>query len=154
MTSKIHLEKNITLNFDDSGGTARDLTGDMVPGSLSINGIMFEQIDMTAISDAVHKFVAGQGDLTIGAQFYMNNTATTGAFTVLNPMNGKEGTLTLAFGQAGAAPTNGDPELESEFTLFIQGFPISGGRVLIDAQWKPGPNASTTAAGFWTTVGA
>lgn len=154
MTSKIHLEKNITLSFDDSNSIGRNLTHDMVPGSLSINGIVLEQIDMTAVSDAVKKYVAGQGDLTIGAQFYLNNTATTGAFTVLNAMNGAEGTLTIEFGQNGAAPTNGDPRLRSEFTLFIQSFPISGGRALIDAQWKPGPSASTTVAGFWTTVGA
>ena len=149
---KNKLEIASTLNYDDTGGVARDLSCDIVPGSLSVNGITYEEINMTGICNAVDNFIAGRGSLDVSCQFYMNDTATTGAWTVLSAQNGARAstgyTLTIAMGSAGQAPESGDPELEGEFGLF--GLPVSnnGGAWICTATFKP--NSGTAPA--WGTV--
>lgn len=152
MAGKNKIETGLRIQYDDTGGTARDLSGDLVPGSLAVNGFTYEEIGMTGVSDAVENFLAGRASLDIAAQFYVNDTATTGAFTVLSAQAGTNTstgyTLTVQFGSAGAAPTTGDPELEGEFGLF--GIPVSwnGGAAIMSATFKP--NSSTAPA--WGTV--
>lgn len=141
------LSKYVTLNFDDSGATARDLTGDLLPDTLAGVGLDYEEVDMTGQSDDLKAAMGGQGDGTITAQFHMNDTATTGAFTVLNGMINSSGTLTIAYG-TGAVPTTGDPEWEGEYTLFSAPVSLTGGRAVISATWKPSPGASPA----WGTV--
>lgn len=141
------LSKYITLSYDDSGSTARDLTADMLPDTLTGVGLDYEEVDMTGQSDDLKSAMGGQGDGTISAQFHMNDTATTGAFTVLSGMMNSSGTLTIAFG-TGAVPTTGDPEWEGEYTLFSAPVSLTGGRAVITATWKPSPGASPA----WGTV--
>lgn len=141
------LSKYITLSYDDSGATPRDLTADMLPDTLTGVGLDYEEVDMTGQSDDLKSAMGGQGDGTISAQFHMNDTATTGAFTVLSGMMNSSGTLTIAFG-TGAVPTTGDPEWEGEYTLFSAPVALTGGRAVITATWKPSPGASPA----WGTV--
>lgn len=135
------LSKYVRLWFDDSGGTPRDLSGDLIPDTLSGVGLDYEEVDMTGQSDDLKSAMGGQGDGTITAQFHMNDTASTGAFTVLNGMINSTGTLTIQYGTAGA-PAAGDPEWEGEYTLFSAPVNLSGGRSIINATFKPSPGAS------------
>ena len=119
MAGKNHLEKSFRLLFDDSGGTQRDLSGDLVVGSCNLAN-EYNQVSMHGVSEAFETMLAGYAQAPVTAEFYLNDTATTGAYTVLQGMAGNNtgGTLTLQFGQNGSAPTTGDPEWEGEYILF------------------------------------
>jgi hypothetical protein len=78
----------------------------------------------------------------------MNDTATTGAFTVLKAMVGEVGTLTLQWGSNGATPSTGDPEWEGEYTLMQANIVFDGGKAVVDCTFQPG--SSTAPA--WGTV--
>lgn len=142
------LERFITVTIDDSGGTARDLSADVVPGSMNgLGGKIYDEIEMTGISDSHKHFLAGFWSHEFTAQFYMNDTATTGAFTVLSNIVGSVGTLTIAFG-TGAAPTGGDPEWEGEYLLPEDPVQIAGGKAVLAVRMIPG----SSTAPSWGTV--
>jgi hypothetical protein len=157
MAGKNHVERSFRISWDDSGtgsGTARDLSADLIPGSVSGGGLTFDQVDMTGVSQFVRNFLAGHADSTISAQFHMNDTATTGATTVLNGSTPSTtvigiGTLTLQWGQNGAAPTSSDPEWEGEYVLVQNDITPSGGTFVHQVTWRP--YGSTAPA--WGTVG-
>ena len=135
--SKDKIERGFRIWFDDANPTARDLSGDLLPGTVSGGGKVFDEVDMMGVSEGFHNFLANYWDSEITAQFHMNNTATTGAFTVLSAMEGKTGTLTLQWGIAGAAPVAGDPEWEGEYVLLEAPASIAGGAAVMTARWKP-----------------
>lgn len=141
------LERFVTLTWDDSATAPQDLSSDMVPGSLSGPGFTAPEVRMTGVSEQSENYQADRKDAEVSAQFYMNDTATTGAFTVLSASQGLVGTLTIAFG-TGAVPTTGDPEYEGEHILLDTGIAIQGGAMVINARWKPG----ATTAPSWGTV--
>lgn len=153
MAGKNKIETGVCILYDDTGGTARDLSNDLVPGSLSINGLTYEEIGMTGVKDAVTNFLLGRGSIDISAQFYMNDTATTGAFTVLNAQNGANAstgnTLTIQFGSAGASPTTGDPELEGDFIVAALPTSNNSGAMIQTARFLP---LSGGTAPAWGTV--
>lgn len=148
MAGKNKIERSFRIKWDDSGTTARDLTGDLVPGSLRGGGIKLDEVEMTGVSEAVKNYLAGHGDAPVQAQFYLNDTATTGAHTVLSGTQGVVGTLTLQYGANGAAPTTGDPEFEGEYTYFGGDVTFVGGKAVINATFKPG----TATPPAWGTV--
>lgn len=148
MAGKNKIEKAIRILFDDSGGTQRDLSGDLVPGSLAGPSEAADEVEMTGVSDAMRNFLGGHKDSEVSGQFYMNDTASTGAFTVLKGMVAKTGTLTINFGSDGAAPTTGDPSWEGEYTLLQANVQLAGNKPVIAARWKPG----TSTAPAWTTL--
>lgn len=156
MAGKNHIERSFRILWDDTGdgaGTARDLSGDLVRGSVSGGGLVFDEVDMTGVSELVVNFLAGHANSTISAQFHMNDTATTGATTVLNgsmpsaTVIGK-GTLTLQWGQSGAAPTTSDPEWEGEYQMVSNEITPSGGTFVHSVTWRP----SGSTAPAWGTV--
>lgn len=149
MAGKNHVEKSFRILWDDSGGTARDLTGDLVPGSVSGGGLVFDEADMTGVSETVYNFLADRAMSEIAGNFHLNDTATTGAFTVLKATGGVVGTLTLQWGQNGAAPTTGDPEWEGEYVLLSNNVTSDGNKPVINCNWKP--SGATPPA--WGTVG-
>jgi hypothetical protein len=144
---KNKIERALTLSFDDSGGTARVLTPSLIIGSASIGGAVFDSVDLTAVADSIKNGSFGWGTANITAKFYLDDTADTGAFTVLKAAP-YVGTLTIAVGSNGAAPSTGDPEWEGEYTLL--GFPLAtdGGRLTGTATWEP--SGATPPA--WGTV--
>ena len=148
MAGKNHIERSFRIYFDD-GVTARDLTASLIPGSVTGGGKMLDEVDMTAVSDTMKSYLAGHADSEVSAQFHLDDTATTGAFTVLMGMEGTGGTLTLQWGQSGSAPTTGDPEWEGEYVLMQADCAINGGKAVINARWRP--QAGQTAAA-WGTV--
>ena len=139
-------ERWVTVIWDDSGESPQDLTGDLVPGTLSGGGLTFDEVDLTGVSEAVKNFLAGHGESEISAQFHLNDTATTGASTVLNGSAGGTGTLTIAWG-AGAAPTTGDLEWEGEYVLLGAPVVLSGNKFVHQCRWKP---TGSTAPAFGT----
>lgn len=148
MAGKNHVERSFRIMVDDSGGTARNLSGDLVPGSVSGGGLTFDEADMTGVSESVKNFLAGHANSEITANFHMNDTATTGATTVLNGKVGSAGTLTLQWGQAGAAPTTGDPEWEGEYVLLSNNVQLDGNKFVHACVFKP----SGSTAPAWGTV--
>jgi hypothetical protein len=151
MAGKNKIERGFRLLWDDLGtgaGTARDLSGDLVPGSVSGGGLVFDEVEMTGVSESVKNFLAGHASAEVSARFHLNDTATTGAFTVLTGSDGGYGTLTLQWGSSGAAPTTGDPEWEGEYVLLNCRAVMDGGRAVMEARWLP--QGSTAPA--WGTV--
>ncbi len=139
-------ERWITLKQDDTAGTPRDLSGDLVPGTLQIGGLVFDEAEMTGVSDALHNFLADHANSDGGADFYLNDTATTGAHTVYAGVVGKTGTLTVDFG-SGAAPVTGDPEWGGEYLVTGAPMGLAGNKPVLHVKWKP----TGSVAPAWTT---
>lgn len=142
------IERFVRTSIDDSGGTPRDLSADLVPGSINgLGGKVFDEIEMTGVSDAHKHFLAGHWSHEFSAQYYMNDTASTGAHTVISGVLGSVVTLTIQFG-TGAAPTAGDPEWEGEYLMVEAPVQIQGGKAVLAVRMIPG----TSAAPAWGTV--
>ena len=150
MAGKNHVERSFLILVDDSGTTARDITGDLIPGSLTGGGLTLDQVDMTGVSETVRNYLAGHAEAQISGQVHMNDAATTGAHTVLSGIDGgAAGTVTLQWGQNGAAPTGSDPEWEGEYVLTTYGpMTFTGGRAVMPFTFAPG----TSTAPAWGTV--
>ena len=142
------LGRHVRLWVDDSTGTPRDLSDDLVPNTLSGIGLTPEEVDMTGQSASIKQARAGVSDSSVTGQFYMNDTADTGAYTVLEGVQGSEGTLTSQFGTDGA-PATGDPEWEGEYVLMDMSVGITGGAAVMNCLFKPAPG-STPAWGTAT----
>lgn len=147
MAGKNKTERGFRILVDNSAGAAQGLTGDLVPGSLTGGGITLDEVEMTGVSEAVKNYLFGHGNSEITGQFYLNDTATTGAFTVLKAAP-YTGTITLQWGSTGAAPTAGDPEWEGEYVILSSGVSFNGGAAIINARFLP--TGSTAPA--WGTV--
>jgi hypothetical protein len=140
-------EKGAYIFWDDVGTSARNITGDLVRGSLSI-GDEFEGVDMTGVSEELVNYLDGHRSVEVSARFHANDTLTTGASTVLNLTTNVAGTFTLQIGDAGASPGAGDLELEGEMILVTNDFTVDGNKIVHDARWLP-----TGTGGFaWGTV--
>lgn len=146
MAGKNKTERGFRIYFDDMA-TARDITDSLIEGSVTI-GRTVARVDMTGVDDVMRHFLAGYQDAPVSAKFYLDDTATTGAWTVLDGMIGSVGTLTLQFGSDGATPTTGDPEWEGEYRLVDVPISTEGGRIVITATWVVG----TSTAPAWGTV--
>lgn len=150
-TGKNKVEKGFRLWFDDSGATARDLSGDLVPGSVSGGGFTFDEADMTGVSNAAYNYLKGHAMSEIGANFHINDTATTGSSVVINGHNtgAGTGTLTLQWGASGAAPTTGDLEFEGEYVLLDAKIALDGNKFVYQCIFKP---TGATAPAFGTVA--
>lgn len=148
MAGKNKLARNTTLSWDDNVPTARDLTGDLIADSLNGPGFTAGEIDMTGSSETVGNYFADRKENTITANIHANDTATTGASTVLNATVGVVGTLTIGFGEAGAAPVSTNLEWEGEYVLLSATLVVDGGKWVHNCTWRP----SGAAAPAWGTV--
>ena len=133
--AKDKVERGFRILFDDEVPTQRDLSADLIAGSVSF-GREYESVDLMGVSEGFHNFLANFWSAPISAQFHLNNAADR-AFDVLNAkVGGSAGTLTLRWGSAGAAPTTGDPEWEGEYVLLGLPQSFSGGTAIITANWE------------------
>lgn len=150
MGAKDKLARGIRISVDDdASGTQRDLSGDLVPGSLNGLGFTAGAVDMTGESDSVENTMADRKKNSLKMKFHANNTATTGASTVLNNIVGKSAiTVTITIGAAGAAPTTGDLKFSGEFTCLGAPLSADGGKLTHDVEFQP--YGSTPPA--WGTV--
>ncbi len=137
MAGKNKIERSVRFLIDNGAGVEQDISVDLVPGTLQGGGMTLDQVDMTGVSDAVKKALGGYGDANVSGRFFMNDTATTGAFTVLRGREGSSGTLTIKFGQSGAAPTTGDWKWSGEYTIMQANVVQDGGRILLDCLFTP-----------------
>lgn len=148
MAGKDKVERWITVDIDDVGTVARDLSGDIVPGSISgLGGKTFEEIEMTGINEAHKNFLAGHWSHSFSCQFYLNDKATTGAYTVLKGIIGEVGTLNIEFG-SGAAPTTADPQWDGEYLCVEAPIVLAGNKPVLAARFVP----SGSTAPAWGTV--
>lgn len=127
----------------------QDLSSDLVAGSFSGGGITLDQVDLHGVGDAIKTGLTSWGNAPLSAKFHMNDTATTGAFTVLKGIAKNSAvTITAQYGSLGAAPDTGDPEWEGSYIFLGFKEAPESGRHVLTANWIPAPG-STPA---WGTV--
>ena len=145
---KNKVERWFRIQIDDSAAAPQDLTGDLLPGTIAGGGRTLDEVEMTGVSEEYKNFLTGHANSEITAQFYVNDAATTGAFTVLNGIvGGVARTMTLQYG-AGAAPTTGDPEWEGEYVVLAANIGLAGNKPVINFRALP----SGSVAPLWGTV--
>lgn len=113
-------------------------------------GVSYDQEDVTTFCNAIKEAVAGNGDVTINLSGPFNNTATTGAHNVIEPLNGDDtGAVLLIEIGIGTAPTTGDPKF-TVTNAIVTNYIVAGsnGPLTWNATLKPAQGA--TAA--WGTV--
>jgi hypothetical protein len=94
----------VKFQIHDSGGTLRDIAVSNIGGV----GVSYDQVDLTALNDALKGFMSGHGDVTLAISGPFSNTAAaaasgsgaaasySGSHTVLAPLNGGRTPLTFA----------------------------------------------------------
>lgn len=137
MAGKNKITRGIRLSWDDSGGTDRDLSGDLIADSVNGPGFTAGEIDMTGASETAGNYLADRLENTVTANFHANDTATTGASTVLNASVQSVGTLTVQWGENGAAPAAGDLEWEGEYVLLQAPMSVDGGKMIHSCTFRP-----------------
>ena len=150
MAGKDKIERGFRIFWDDSATAPQDITASLIPGTIAGGGLTLDPVDMTGVSDAVKKYLGGHSDSAISGQFHLDDTATIGAFTVLNNTTGLIGTLTLQFGSNGAAPAGSDPEWEGEYTLLSATVGNNAGKMVLNALWQPAAGAADPAWGTFS----
>lgn len=138
---KTHV-KHIKILVDDSGATARDITAAV--SNVSGVGLKYDETDVTGYSDGVVNFQLGHPSSEIEISGPIDNTAASGAHTVLSGIVGQVSatvTVEVQFGIRGA-PTSGDPNFSGEY--FCSSYVISGDATYT-ARFVPG---SATAPAF------
>ena len=151
MAGKNKIESGVRFWFDDTAGTARDLSSSLVPGSLSGPGFTRSEVSLRGVSETAEGYYGDVRDNQVSAQFFLDDTATTGSHTVLSAQIADatgEGTLTIQFGSGGAAPVATDPEWEGEYVLVAYDLSVSGGGVVTSATFRP--QAGVTAPAWGT----
>ena len=150
MAAQDKIETGLVVIMDDVGGTARDVTGDLVPGSLSGFGYTYDTADMTSVADRVKNAFATWATSDISFQLHMNDTATTGSTTIINgytpALINTALTLTVQLGSAGAAPVTGDYEWEGEYIMTANTIAVSG-NAIYSVSFSPDPRSSAPAPG-------
>ncbi len=105
--------KYMDFILDDSGGTLRSIPVQTVTGT----GLVFEEMDVTALQDAIKNVLPGQPEMTIEIAGPLSNKAAasagtlSGSHTILSVVNGGITPLSMDV-QIGiqAAWTSGDPQ--------------------------------------------
>lgn len=141
---KNKIERGFRIWWDDLGtgaGTRRDLTGDLLAGSVSGGGLTFDEVSKHGVSELVKNFLAGHATSEVSAQFHVND-ATNRATPVLNGSMPSTtvagiGTLTLEWGSNGAAPSTGDLCWQGEYLLVQNNLSFSGGDAIHNCKWVP-----------------
>lgn len=135
VSGKDKVERHLRVWWDHSD-TPRDLSGDLLPGTLTGGGKSLDEVEMTGVSDEFKNFLSGHANSEIAGQFYMNDTAVTGATTILKATIGVAGTLTLMFG-GGGTPAADDPEWEGEYVLLDASIVLAGNKPVHQCRWLP-----------------
>jgi len=148
VAGKTVVERGFRFTMTDSVPTERDLSGDLVRASVSGIGLIYEEADMTGVSNGVVNFLANHPSSSISATFILNDTATTGAHTVIQTVLGSTTVLALRFGAAGAAPASGNPEWGGTYLVSSEVASFDGGKAVVNVTFVAG--SATVPA--WTTV--
>ena len=134
---KNKITRGIRVSVDNSAGQAKDLSSDLVPGSLNGLGFKAGEIEMTGESETTGNYLPDRKENELSMQFYVNDTATTGSTTVLNGIPGTVVTVLVELGSLGAAPSTGDPTFSGEFCCLDVSVSSSGGKLIHSCSFKP-----------------
>lgn len=113
-------------------------------------GVDYQSVDVTTLCNAIVESIQGHGQVSIDLSGPFNNTATTGAHNVIEPLNGDSSgaAMVIAIG-SNAAPTTGDPEFNvTALGVFNYMVSLGGGAVTWSASLRPLPGATAS----WDTV--
>lgn len=91
--------KDAYFSVDDSGGTLRNISGDVDNVSGLPGGRILSEV--TSFGDAGERFVPGQQNATFTVTGQWSTTATTGSMTVLNGLRTASATSTIEWGPDG-----------------------------------------------------
>jgi len=136
MASRGKLTQGVKIYLDDNGGTPRDITCDLI--DIPETGITYAEVDMTGVCNTVANYLAGLGTAGSTLKGAMNDTATTGFYTILAGLAVNQVvTLTAEYGDDASAPTTGSPTFGGEYVMM--GFKVSndGGKMVCEAEVKP-----------------
>ena len=147
VTGKDKVERFIQIWWDVSD-TPKNLTADLLPGTLTGGGKSLDEVEMTGVSDEFKNFLAGHANSEIAGQFYMNDTAVSGATTIVKATIGLTGTLTIMYG-GGGVPATDDPEWEGEYVLLDASIVLAGNKPVHQCRWLP-TGAVAPAWGTWS----
>ncbi len=141
MAGKNKIETGFTLFWD-----THDLSGDLIPGSVTGGGKVLDEVDLTGVSETVRNYLAGHASAPISARFHMND-ASNRSFNILKDDHGVVATLILNWGSAGVAPTTGDPVWSGQYVSLGFTMSMDAGRAVMDCSWQP----SGSTAPSWST---
>lgn len=113
-------------------------------------GVTYEEIDVTSLCNEIMEKLHGYGQVAVDVTGDFNNTATTGAHTIFQGLNGDPtgSTLTIQIG-SNAAPTSGDPKFEvTNMGVFNYTVDVGSGSPSWSANLRPLAGATAT----WGTV--
>lgn len=144
-TGKTHA-RFVRVKVDDSGGTPQTIG----VGSIDTIGEQYDEQDVTAFSDGVHNFVLGHPEAPLEITGPFDNTATSGAHTVLSGIVGDVSTTYTVTVEIGirAAPTVGDPKWEGEY--YCSQYNVNVNDASYTARFVPASEA--TSAPAWGSV--
>lgn len=101
--------KSAVIIVDDSGGTPRTISSDVVSYSIDYN---VDSPEVTGFGDGSHNFIPGLKVVGVTLEVLWNSAATTGAYTVLSGIVGSSSSKTVSL-----TPEIGGPTLSGEFML-------------------------------------
>ena len=114
-------------------------------------GVNFDTVEVTTLCNQIKERLIGHGDVSISASGPFNDTATTGAHNVIEPLNGDAtgATLVISIG-SGAAPTTGDATF-TVTNLGVDNYMVAGSVAgAVTASWTFTPRQGATAE--WGTI--
>ena len=131
------IAKYVKVQIEDSGGAMRDIPVSTIAGV----GITYDEVDVTALQDAIKKMFSGQGNVSITITGPFDDTAAatasgpgeaaalSGSYTVLQPINGLNTARTFAvyFGMQGYWAT-GDPVFGAVDGFIVTDFSVPDGQ--------------------------
>ena len=91
--------KSATILVDDSGGTPRDISGDVTSFEID-DGL--EAVDVTGFTNLVHQYVGGLTSGKITLNTLWNTAATTGSTTVITGIKGSATSKTVLISPEGS----------------------------------------------------
>lgn len=134
------LNKFVYMVIEDSGGTMRNLVLKSVPEI----GLISDDVDVSAVSDAIKRHMAGQSDFNMTFNFPASNAAAvavatsgnapaeSGSITVLQPLSG--GLTAKSFGIYFGMQhywTTGDPVFGGIDTVNVSDYTLNGDTVSV-----------------------
>lgn len=124
------------FQIEDSGGAMRDIP----ISSFGNVGIMYDELDISALQEAVKSYITGQGDFTLTITGPFDNTAAatasasgqaaedymSGSHTVLEPLNGSmtARSFGIYFGVQ-ADWSTGDPVFGAVDSIIVSGYTVN-----------------------------
>ena len=123
--------------IDNAAGILTELTDDLIPSSIANPGLVAQGVDMTAENSPVEVHQEGRPKAPFSVKFHTNNTASTGAYTILTAIRGTgPKTVNIRLG-TGGAPTSGDPQFGGEVVCTGVYLSPDEGRWITNADFMP-----------------